>query len=184
MPHSYNQAALAILANSMQLSQNVRLSYIKTRMEAFEQAVTVTLEYVSVSFNIIPEVENAIVDVLGKANPVTPNIQFHIASSPVMVNADNAFTEYILSALFSKLYDSIAQGVLLTVYVSKTEESGIIEIQEISHLQIKTPSFDHSAISTDQPLIVCKHLMEDMGGEMIFQPNEKGNYFRLKFLHG
>ncbi len=148
------------------------------------QVVTVPLEYTPDHFDIIPEIENTIVAILEKANPLTPNVQVHTASEYLMVTADKAFTECILTAVFSQLFYSIQQADLITVHLSRTDDAGIVEIQETGLTQTVRSSFDKSVITTDQPLIVCRQLMEDMGGEMIYLLKDKQNYFRLKFLLG
>lgn len=184
MPQLFNRAALAIIINSMKGSSNTRLGYLEKKMTAFEQAVSVTLEYSSDPFDIIPEVENAVIDIIDKIHDTKPNIQFHIAQSPSVVTADKAFTDFILNTIFSQLFLSIQQGILITLHITKTDEACIIEIQESLHSKTNISTFDNSMVNTDQPLVVCKQLMEDMGGEMAYGLHNNGKYYRLKFKLG
>ena len=184
MPHSFNQVALAIIVNSMKGRANARLADLEMEIEPSGRSVSKMLEYRITHFNIITSIENAIVDILGKANPDTPNVQMHISSSPVLVYADKDLVDFILSDLFSQLYYTIMQGKLVSVYVAATEAAGVIEIQETGISQSEEILSNNALVSTDQSLIVCRQLIEDMGGEMLYLQNEKGNYFRLKFLLG
>lgn len=181
MPHSFNQAALAIIVNSMKGKANPRMADIESKSAAINQSGQVTIDYLVTDFDIIPTIEHAIVDILTKTNPASPNVQLHIAASPVMVRADRSYVDFILSDLFSQLFYSILQGILVSVYVTGTEEAGIVEIQETGISQSAELISNNSLISTDQSLIVCTQVMEDMGGELLYLVNEKGNYFRLKF---
>ena len=182
MPHLFNQAALAIMINSMKGRPGASLEYIEQKMATFEQAVSVALEYRSAHFDIIPQVENAIIDIIGKTNHTAPNVQFHIAHSPSVIIADKVFTEFVFATIFSQLFYSIQQGFLITVHVTKTDEACIVEIQESVNSKSIPSSFDNSIVNTDQPLIVCRQLIEDMGGEMVYLLKGNGKYFRLKFL--
>ena len=184
MPQLFNRAALAIMINSMKGRSNARLTYIENKMVTIEQVVSVTLEYNSDHFDLIPEVENTVIEIIGKTNPVKSNIQFHIANPPSVVRADQAFTAFILNTVFSQLFYSIQQGILIVVHIAKTDEACIIEIRESNNAIKSISSFDNSIINTDQPLEVCLQLMEDMGGEMVFGVQNNGKYFRLKFLQG
>ena len=184
MPHSFNQAALAIIVNSMKGRANPCLADIERKSAALHPSGSVAIDYVITDFDIIPTVEQAIVDILTKTNPAAPNVQVHIAASPVMVRADRAYVDFIFSDLFSQLFFSILQGMLVSVYVTGTEEAGIVEIQETGISQSTELISNNSLISTDQSLIVCTQVMEDMGGELLYLLNEKGNYFRLKFRLG
>lgn len=184
MPHSFNQAALTIIVNSMKGRANARLADLEKKIAISGGQVSKMMEYTITHFDIISSIENAIVDILEKANPSTPNVQVHISSSPVMVCADKDFVDFIFSDLFSQLYYAIKQGTLVSVYVAATEEAGIVEIQETGISQSEELLSNNALVSTDQSLIVCRQLMEDMGGEMLYLLNDKGNYFRLKFLLG
>ncbi len=184
MPHSFSQAALAIIVNSMKGSANPALADIERKSTALNPSGSVTIDYKVADFDIIPSVEQAIVAILTKTNPVTPNVQVHISASPVMVRADKSFVDFIFSDLFSQLFYSILQGILVSVYVTGTEEAGIVEIQETGISQSAELISNNSLISTDQSLMICTQLMEDMGGELLYLLNEKGNYYRLKFKLG
>ncbi len=184
MPQLFNRAALTIIINSMKGSSNTRLGYLEKKITTLEQSVSVTLEYSSDQFDIIPEVENTVIDMIGKADHIVPNIQFHIAHSPSVVTADKAFTDFILSTIFSQLFLSIQQGILITLHITKTDEACIIEIQESIQSKKNTSSFDNSMVNTDQPLVICRQLMEDMGGEMAYGLQNNGRYYRLKFQLG
>ncbi len=184
MPHSFSQADLAIILNSMKGRDNPRLADIERRSAALNQSGSITLEYTMSDFDIIPTVEQAIVDILAKANPAIPNVQMHIAVSPVMVRADRSYVDFILTDLFSQLFYSILEGILVSVYVTGAEGAAIVEIQESRISQSAELISNNAPVNKDQSLIVCTQLMEDMGGELLHLLNEKGNYFRLKFLLG
>jgi hypothetical protein len=184
MPHSFNQAALAIIINGMKGGTDSRLADLKRKLENPHQSGSVALDYAITGFDIIPLVENAIVDLLRMANPDIPNVQVHITSSTVRVCADKDFVDFVLRDLFSQLYYAIKQGTLVSVYVAATEEAGVVEIQETGISQLEELLSNNALISTHESLIVCRQLLEDMGGEMLYLLNDKGNYFRLKYILG
>jgi hypothetical protein len=155
-----------------------RLAYLESKLKDFEGSAATELAYAGDRFDIIPEMENAVVRMIDKANPVTSNMQVHVFSSPVSIVADKVFFQFIIETLLSQLFHTIQQGIPVSIHISKTGERGIVEIKE-SYLPAVTAD---TRLHTDPSLIACNQLMEDMGGELLYLPNEKGNYFRLKFL--
>lgn len=157
---------------------DARLAYLQAKLKDFESATAAELAYAADHFDIIPEIENAVVRIIDKANPVSSNMQIHVSTSPVSIIADKAFFQFIIETLLSQLFHTIQQGIPVSIHITKTGEIGIVEIQESYPYAITADARLH----TDPSLIVCNQLMEDMGGELLHLPNEKGNYFRLKFL--
>lgn len=157
---------------------NALLKYLEEKLKDFETATAVELTFARDHFDMIPEIENAVVFVIDKANPDTSNIQIHVSSSPVSIIADKAFFQLIAETLLAQLFDTIQSGIPISIHITQTEETGIIEIQAsgLSATNSKT------VFNADPSLILCSQLVEDMGGELVYLLNEKGMYFRLKFL--
>jgi len=163
------------------------------KLAGLEKTVTVGMEYRYENFDIIPELEKAAIHNVPLVEEKKLGLQFHLSTSPVIVHLDRVFIQALLMKLVTDLLDTARQGSAIYIYVTDNDEKCIIEsINQdgiinrqasdgyFKKYRITNPLHNGSA-QAEKALPVYQHLVEDMGGELVYSfTKEKGNYFRLK----
>lgn len=192
MLNQYSRDALTILMDDLKPfpdTQNV----LTQKLTSLENTVTDGMEFRYENFDIIPELEKAAIHNVTLVEEKKLGFQFHLSTSPVIVHLDRLFVQALLLKLLTDLLATARQGSAIHIYVTDNDgkciiesinQGGIINRQAsdgyFKKYRITKPLHNGSA-QTEKALPVYQHLVEDMGGELVYSfTKEKGNYFRLK----
>jgi K+-sensing histidine kinase KdpD len=203
MPHIFNQREINIITDDLRIFLGAvkgpidKLDYFTSKVTGLESWASTVLEYRYEHIDIIPEVENAVIQQLELADRMQVSIQLHLSPASLMVHTDRLFFQQIFFRLLSTLLEANDKKSVVSVYVADSDGKCMIEVISQSGVLSARSSDDyfkkHRITNTlqSQPapqenlLWVYKMMVEDMGGELVYSfAKGEENYFRLKFLLG
>lgn len=171
-----------------------KLDYFTTRSAELEKTGSIKLDYQFEHIDIIPEVENAVIQQMELAEKKEASIQLHLSPASLMIDTDRLFFQQIFFRLLSTLLEINETRSIVSVYVMDSDGKCIIEvINQSATAIVKAPDEyfkkyritniqQSPSVQPDALLVVYKQLVQDMGGELWYAfEKEKANYFRLKF---
>ncbi len=173
---------------------NEKLHYLSQKLAESADADTGKIEYRFEEFDIIPEVEKAVIALVDAASIKQVTLQVHLSPSDVIVSLDKIFLRHILFKLLSNVIRFIQRGSALSIHAANVDGECIVEIinkatpigmdkleEYFNRLQAPNQS-DHAVSQSGMGFSVAQQLTNDMGGTLTYESNPTiGNYFKLKF---
>jgi K+-sensing histidine kinase KdpD len=203
MPHIFNQREINTITDDLRIFLGAvkgpidKLDYFTNKVTGLEAWASIELEYQFDHIDIIPEVENAVIQQLDLADKMQASIQLHLSPASLMVNTDRLFFQQIFFRLLVTLLEANEKNSVISVYVNDSDGKCMIEVIEQSDtFSVKGPddyfkkyrinnTSQSQSVPKDNLLWVYKLMIEDMGGELAYSfAKERANYFRLKFTIG
>jgi K+-sensing histidine kinase KdpD len=200
MPQYFNRREIKSITDDLKLFLSAvngpigKLDYFNTHAASVENTGSMEIEYNSGYLDLIPEVENAVINQLEKAEKKSINLQLHLSPASLMVHVDRLFFQQIFFRLFSDLLEVNEKNSIISVYVTDSDGKCIIELLSRPETQAAQASEDYfkkyritnllhaPAIKDENLLPVFKKMVEDMGGELSYVfAKDKANYVRMKF---
>jgi K+-sensing histidine kinase KdpD len=203
MPHIFNQREINTITDDLRIFLGAvkgpinKLDYFTNKLTGLETWASIGLEYSREYVDIIPEVENAVIQQLDLADKMQVSVQLHLSPASLMVHTDRLFFQQIFFRLLSTLLEANEKKSVVSVYVTDSDGKCMVEVINQSETlfakgsddyfkkhRINNPSQSQS-VPKDNLLWVYKLMVEDMGGELAYSFEKgKGDYFRLKFVLG
>ena len=200
MPPPFNRREINMITDDLKNFLSVvkgpidKLDYFTTQSAELEKTGSIELDYKFEHMDIIPEVENAVIQQLELAEKKEAGIQLHLSPASLMIHTDRLFFQQIFFRLLSTLLQTNEKRSIVSVYVMDSDGKCIIEvINQSATATVKGPDEyfkkyritniqQSPSVQPDALLAVYKKLIEDMGGELWYAFEKgKGSYFRLKF---
>lgn len=201
MPNLFTQRDINIITGDLKVFLSAvkgpidKLDYFTVLQQKSERPGNIELTYQRELVDIIPDVENAVIQQMELAEKKELNVQLHLSPASFLVNADRLFLQQILFRLLSNLLEAGKKKSVVSVYVTDSDGKCVIEAVDQTEIKKIIPGADDyfkkhritnvfQAIESQPEAIlnVYKKMIEDMGGELTFSFKEKANYFRLKFM--
>lgn len=203
MPHIFNQREINTITDDLRIFLGAvkgpidKLDYFTNKVTGLEAWASIELEYQFDHIDIIPEVENAVIQQLDLADKMQASIQLHLSPASLMVNTDRLFFQQIFFRLLVTLLEANEKSSVISVYVNDSDGKCMIEvIEQWDTSSVKGPddyfkkhrinnTSQLQSVPKDNLLWVYKLMIEDMGGELAYSFAKEGErYFRLKFVLG
>ncbi len=201
MLNLFNQRDINIITDDLKIFLSAvkgpidKLDYFTVLQQKTAQPGNRELSYQNALVDIIPDVENAVIQQMELAEKKELSVQLHLSPASFFIKADRLFLQQILFRLLSGLLEASEKRSVISVYV--TDSDGKCVIEAVDHKEIKkiipvaddyfkkhriTNAFQTTGSQPETILNVYKKMVEDMGGELTYSFKEKANYFRLKFM--
>ncbi len=200
MPQHFNRREINIITDDLKNFLSAlkgpidKLDYFTTRSTVLESTGSIELDYQFEHVDIIPEVENAVIQQMELAEKKEAGIQLHLSPAFLLIHTDRLFFQQIFFRLLSTLLEANEKRSAVSVYVMDSDGKCIIEvINQSATATVKAPDEyfkkyritniqQSPSVQLDALLAVYKKLIEGMGGELWYAFEKgKANYFRLKF---
>jgi K+-sensing histidine kinase KdpD len=200
MSHAFNRREIKSITDDLKLFLSAangpigKLDYFNTHAATIEKNGSIEIDYHYQHTDLIPQVENAVIGQVEKAEARSINLQLHLSPASLMVHIDRLFFQQIFFHLFDGMLQANEKNSIISVYVTDSDGKCIIELMSRPETQAAQASEDyfkkyritnalHAAATQDENLLpVYKKMVEDMGGELSYVfAKDKPNYVRLKF---
>jgi K+-sensing histidine kinase KdpD len=203
MPQVFDRREIKSITDDLKLFLSAvngpigKLDYFNTHAASVENNGSIEIAYDSGYIDLIPEVENAVIHQLERAEQKSISLQLHLSPASLMVHVDRLFFQQIFFRLFSDLLEVNEKNSIISIYVTDSDGKCIIELVSRAEMQAAQASEDYfkkyritnvlraPAMQDENLLLVYKKMVEDMGGELSYVfAKDKTNYVRLKFMLG
>jgi K+-sensing histidine kinase KdpD len=200
MPQAFNRREIKSITDDLKLFLSAangpigKLDYFNTRAASVEKNELIEIDYHYQHTDLIPEVENAVISQVEKAEARSINLQLHLSPASLMVQVDRLFFQQIFFRLFADMLQVNEKNAIISVYVTDSDGKCVIELMSRPEAQAAQASEDYfkkyritnvlqAPQKLDEDLLpVYKKMVEDMGGELSYVfAKDKPNYVRLKF---
>lgn len=170
------------------------IANLKRALNVNSEGRTLVSEQPFHQFDIIPEVEKVLVNLVSLAEEKKACLQVHVTPMPVIIEANKYFIQPLLYKLLFKILDNSREGAVIDIHVMDCDDKCIVESihknaavsRQVTSDYFKkyriTNTFHNASGQAEDILSVYRKLVTSMGGELAYSlQKERNNYFRLKF---
>lgn len=181
---AFNQREIQNLRNEQALFFSAAAS---NRFPESKQAIDSELEYLLEPFDIVPEIEAAVVYFVEMAEQKSINMQLYLSPACLMVKIDRLYFRQICYRMLQEMISLNHKGAIIRIYVTNCDGKCVVEIVGSKETRISEDYFKKYRITNTRPVtpdesnfITYKKIMEDMNGELAYAFGN-GGYVRMKF---